>query len=105
MGVNQSKASLSQLANEKIIIERLHALQMKDSSAADNEYVYVGSNEKQHQPASSSAGLSISAIKHWEHELLQDPKNRFVGNFLRSPFPGCSISRDTYFWVDWHSRP
>lgn len=78
MGGNQSKVSQGQLAGEKIIIERLQALQTKENSSADNEYVCINSNEKKRQHASGSAGLSVSAIKHWEHELLQDPKNRFV---------------------------
>jgi bleomycin hydrolase len=82
MGGSQSKVSQSQLANEKIIIERLQALQVKESSSADREYVCIGDNEKQRQYASSSSGLSVSTIKHWEHELLQDPKNRFVAAFL-----------------------
>jgi bleomycin hydrolase len=94
MGGQPSKVSQSQLADEKLIIERLRALQTKESSSADSEYVCIG-NEKQRQYASSSAGLSISAIKHWEHELLQDPKNRYA----RSPLLACpklSISMLTH---------
>jgi bleomycin hydrolase len=82
MGGNQSKVSQSQLASEKIIIERLQALQIKESSSADSEYVCIDSNKKQRRHSSSSAGLSVSIIKHWEHELLQDPKNRFVEAFF-----------------------
>jgi bleomycin hydrolase len=81
MGGNQSKVSQSQLADEKLIVERFQALQTKESSSADSEYVCIDGYEKRHQYASSSAGLSISTIKHWEHELLQDPKNRYARLF------------------------
>jgi bleomycin hydrolase len=78
MGGNQSKVSQNQLANEKLIIERLQALHTKESLSADSEYVCVSGNEKKRRYASSSAGLSVSAVKHWERELLQDPKNRYI---------------------------
>jgi bleomycin hydrolase len=79
MGGNQSKISQSQLANEKIIIERLQALQTKESYFVDSDYVCIGSNGKQRRYAATATGLSITTIKHWEHELLEDPKNRLVG--------------------------
>jgi len=81
MGGNQSKVSQSQLTNEKLIVERFQALQTKEPFLVDSEYVCIDGYEKQRQYASSSAGLSISAIKHWEHELLQDPKNRYARLF------------------------
>lgn len=76
MGVQQSKIPPSQLANEKLIIERLQALQMRGHVSEDGEYVYVDGNEKQRQYISKSPSLSVSTVKSWEHELLQDPKNR-----------------------------
>lgn len=79
MGGQQSRPSQSQLANEKLIIERLQALQAKDRTPDDGEYVCVGGDEKPRPYVSRSAGLSISALKQWEYELLQDPKNRWVG--------------------------
>jgi hypothetical protein len=103
MGGNQSKVSQSQLANEKLIIERLQALLTKESSSADSEYVCIGGNEKKGQYASSSAGLSVSAVKHWEHELLLDPKNRYAWSLLPA-CPGLS-THNAYSRVDWHSRP
>jgi bleomycin hydrolase len=76
MGVNQSK---SQIPNEKLVIERLRALQAKDQ--ADSEYVQV--DEKVWKGASSHfkapwTALSTTELEHWEHELLTDPKNRYA---------------------------
>lgn len=75
MGANQSKAPL---LNEKLVIERLRALELKDG--ADNDYEYVHVDEKDASCTKTFrapwANLSISEVEHWEHELLQDPKNR-----------------------------
>jgi bleomycin hydrolase len=87
MGGQQSKFPPSQLANEKLIIERLQALQMREHVSEDGEYICVDGNEKQRQYVSKSPSLSVSTVKRWEHELLQDPKNRLVvvcRNFVRS---------------------
>lgn len=81
MGANQSKTPI---LNEKLVIERLRALEMKDQS--DNEdYVHVhekdvGGSKKQFRAPWTN--LSISEVEHWEHELLQDPKNRCFPPFL-----------------------
>ena len=78
MGGNQSKESIS---NEKLVIERLRALELKDQ--ADNEYVQVGEKDVA-RPARNSqfrapwTTLSISDVGEWESELMQDPKNRSV---------------------------
>lgn len=74
MGANQSKTPLP---NEKLIIERLRALEVKDQS---DDYVQV--DEKALARSASInfkapwTAVSVSEIEHWEHELLQDPKNR-----------------------------
>lgn len=81
MGAQQSKTVSSQMAAEKLIVERLKALQVKQQlSEADDDYVCVDSNEKQTKTAKyvPKSPLSISAVEHWQHELLQDPKNRCV---------------------------
>ena len=76
MGGNQSKQPIS---NEKLVIERLRALELKDQ--ADNEYVQVGEKDVA-RPAQNShfrapwTSLSISDVEEWETELMQDPKNR-----------------------------
>lgn len=76
MGANQSKAPV---INEKLVIERLRALEL---SGADNDYDFVEVDEKDSSSTKKYrapwTNLSISEIEHWEHELLQDPKNRFV---------------------------
>lgn len=73
MGANSSKA----VSNEKLIIERLRSLEMRD-----DEYFNV--NEKS-VPGISNMNfqtpwkqLSLSEIQFWEHQILQDPKNRQV---------------------------
>jgi bleomycin hydrolase len=77
MGAPQSKVSETQLAAKELIVERLEALQLKHSE--DGEYIYVNGNEKETRKyVSKSPSLSISAVEGWQHELLQDPKNRLV---------------------------
>jgi len=77
MGGNQSKTPI---VNEKLVIDRLRALEIKDQ--ADSDYVHVGEKDVA-RPAKKSfkapwTNLSVSDVEHWEHELLQDPKNRLV---------------------------
>jgi hypothetical protein len=91
MGGQQSRSSQGELANEKLIIERLQALQTKDRASDDGEYVCIDGREKPRQYVSSSAGLSISAVKEWEHELLQDPKNRYVDSSSLAILPPTSM--------------
>jgi len=74
MGADQSKQALT---TEKLVIDRLRALQVKEQ--ADNEYVHI--DEKAVQGSSSRfkapwTSLSTAELGDWEHELLQDPKNR-----------------------------
>lgn len=75
MGGTQSKEPI---AGEKLLIERLRALELKDQS--DNDYVQVdekavaGTSKKFRAPWTA---VSVSDVEHWEHELLQDPKNRY----------------------------
>lgn len=74
MGANQSKTPLP---NEKLVIERLRAMEIKDQS---DDYVQV--DEKALAGSSKTkfrapwTAVSVSEVEHWEHELLQDPKNR-----------------------------
>jgi bleomycin hydrolase len=73
MGANQSKTPLP---NEKLVIERLQAMELNDQ---DNEYIQV--DEKAIAEANKSfkapwTALSASDVAEWEHQLLQDPKNR-----------------------------
>ncbi|POS86832.1 putative cysteine proteinase 1 [Erysiphe pulchra] len=71
MGANSSKA----ISNEKLIIERLRSLEMRDEE-------YFNVNEKSVPGISNMTfqtpwkPLSVSEIQFWEHQLLQDPKNR-----------------------------
>ncbi len=80
MGTMQSKEPI---AVEKLLIERLRALEAKDQ--ADNDYVHVdekavlGTSKKFRAPWTA---VPVSGVEHWEIELLQDPKNRSVPLFF-----------------------
>ncbi|TVY13265.1 Mitochondrial cysteine proteinase 1 [Lachnellula arida] len=87
MGANQSKQPIS---NEKLVIERLRALELKDQ--ADNEYIQVGEKDVAHPARNSQfrapwTTLSISDVGDWESELMQDPKNRLALSALSSADP------------------
>lgn len=79
MGANQSSTPFP-ASKEKLLIERLRALELKDST--DNDYVHVSTSEK--APTRDTPfkapwiSVSVSDVGKWEHELLQDPKNRLV---------------------------
>jgi bleomycin hydrolase len=80
MGGTQSKEPI---AGEKLLIERLRALEVKD----DNEYVHVDEKAVIGTPKKFKApwtAVSVNDIEHWEHELFQDPKNRYG-----VPIPPC----------------
>lgn len=83
MGANQSSAALP-VSKEKLLLERLRALELK---ASDNEYVHVSSEKdpvKHTQFKAPWLSLSVSEVGRWEHELLQDPKNRSTLSHPRS---------------------
>jgi bleomycin hydrolase len=86
MGANQSKYPT---VNEKLVIERLRALEMKDQT--DSDYVHIDEKDvvrgTKKQFRAPWTNVSISEIEHWEHELLQDPKNRY--NPIRLTFSQC----------------
>lgn len=76
MGANQSTPALP---NEKLVIERLRALEIKEQS---DDYIQV--DEKALAGSSKTkfrapwTAVSVSEVEQWEHELLQDAKNRSV---------------------------
>jgi bleomycin hydrolase len=77
MGGTQSKMPIE---HEKLVVERLRAFQLEDNQQAESDYVHidekaVGGKALRRSPWTT---LSISEVEHWEHELLQDPKNKFV---------------------------
>lgn len=74
MGAGQSKA---ECVNEKLIVEQLQAMKVKES-VADEEFVQVN-NEKvvgRDHRASNEMGLDVKSVEKWGHRLLEDPKNR-----------------------------
>ena len=73
MVANQSKTPL---LNEKLVIESLRALELKDA-VMDDGFVHVdGKNAFSKTYTAPWTNLSVSEVENWEHELLQDPKNR-----------------------------
>merc|ERR1712093_312394 len=85
MGANQSTSALS---NEKLVIERLRAMEIKDQS---EDYIEV--DEKALSGSSKTrfkapwTAVSISEVGQWEHELLQDAKNRLALSALSAADP------------------
>lgn len=78
MGANQSSTPLP-VSKEKLLLERLRALELRGT--VDNEYVHISSEKEPVTKAQLKApwiSLSVSDVGKWEHELLQDPKNRYV---------------------------
>ncbi|RDL41654.1 putative Cysteine proteinase 1, mitochondrial [Venustampulla echinocandica] len=93
MGASQSKTPI---ANEKLLIERLRALQLKDDAQdrdqADSDYVHLTEKDVARYSGSTHSrapwtSLTTSDIAHWEHELLQDSKNRLALCALTSSSP------------------
>lgn len=79
MGNQQSKHTAESLLREKLIIDRLQAISIRDRTSDDEDYVCVDSEEKRTMKyVSENPSLSTSAVEKWQHELLQDPKNRSV---------------------------
>jgi bleomycin hydrolase len=82
MGANQSSPALQ---NEKLIIERLRAMEIKEQS---DDYIQV--DEKALSGSSKTkfkapwTAVSISEVEQWEHKLLQDAKNRYESPQLRT---------------------
>lgn len=74
MGANTSKVAQAPLVNEKLIIERLRAMDLKDQ--ADNDFVHVEKGGMDASWRHKQSTLSSSEVEEWEHQLLQDPKNR-----------------------------
>ena len=73
MGANQSKAPL---LNQKLVIESLRALEL--NAADKDDFVHVDSMNEKKSVRAPWKNLSVSEVEGWEHELLQDPKNRYV---------------------------
>ncbi|CZS98274.1 hypothetical protein WAI453_012012 [Rhynchosporium graminicola] len=85
MGAHQSRATLP---NEKLVFERLRTMEIKEQS---DDYIQI--DEK--ALAGSSRGkieapwtaVSISEVQQWEHEILQDSKNRLALSALSAADP------------------
>lgn len=102
MGAQQSKAVENPIVNEKLVIEQLRALEIKDH--ADDDYVHVDNedrirfrydklpNTKEWKTTldlykKTFPPVSVSTVEKWGHELLQDPKNRLALSALSSANP------------------
>ncbi|RDW66660.1 putative cysteine proteinase 1 [Coleophoma crateriformis] len=88
MGASYSKGESPPLVNEKLVIERLRAMQVKDREEMDS-FVHV---EKEKCSAESAwrhqeTTLATSDVCAWEAKLLADPKNRLALTALSSADP------------------
>jgi bleomycin hydrolase len=76
MGAAQSQISARPQANVQDIIEKAKAMELAD------EYVHVDEKDTVHDEFNRSRAswtpVSASRVEKWEHELLADPKNRYV---------------------------
>jgi bleomycin hydrolase len=87
MGNSQSTSKLNEPAAEKMIIERLEALRLRDrlhSKSIDDEYIHIDSEKGRPIQYSTDPSLDIATTTSWEKELLADPKNRLALNALLS---------------------
>lgn len=84
MGAQQSKPAAA-LNNEKLVMERLRSFQLQEAGGDDDSYVHISSSEKARP--STSPKLAVSTVGKWEHELLQDPKNRLALSALSGNNP------------------
>ena len=74
MGAYQSKVSVQ----EKIVIDRLRALQVEGEGGGDEDYVCVSPpvSEKSVVGSRTPEALSVPVVEKWQDALLSDPKNR-----------------------------
>lgn len=80
MGSNQSRPSPDAAIQEQLI-ERLHALHIKDDKNFNEKdgYVYVESEGRNNTPVlAHQQPVSPEAFGEWEKELMADPKNRLA---------------------------
>lgn len=79
MGASYSKVHSPPLVNEKLVVERLRAMQVKDAEEVDS-FVHVEKEKSGAEQAwrHQETTLSTSDVGAWEAKLLADPKNRFV---------------------------
>ena len=74
MGASQSK--LPEPVIEEKLLERLRALEVKESRVeSEKDYVYLDDHKIPQKDYSPS--VSISTTEQWEKELLDDPKVAF----------------------------
>jgi len=79
MGAYQSKVSVQ----DKIVIDRLRALQMEGEAGGEEDYVCVSKeaaaapvSEKSVVASRTPEALSVPVVEKWQDALLSDPKNR-----------------------------
>ncbi|KAF2690066.1 peptidase C1B, bleomycin hydrolase [Lentithecium fluviatile CBS 122367] len=80
MGSNQSRPSDADIQEQ--LLERLHALHIKDDKGMNEKdgYVYIDNEARRAQTpvVAHKQHVSTVAIGEWEKELMQDPKNRLA---------------------------
>lgn len=87
MGNSQSSSKLNEPAVEKLLVQQLQALRMRDGvrqQEVEHEYIQVESEKGIPHTFSTDPSLDSKMAVEWEKELLADPKNRLAMNALLS---------------------
>ncbi|KAJ2894530.1 putative bleomycin hydrolase protein [Zalerion maritima] len=96
MGVPQSRASVSDAANEKELMRRLRSASIGNRS--DSSFVLVDTARDPESPADGSGfkrekeGMSVSRLERWQEGVLDDPKNRLALNAMTDANPRAILS-------------
>ncbi|KAI9894608.1 MAG: hypothetical protein M1814_001963 [Vezdaea aestivalis] len=80
---------------------RLDGLERQARDSEDDDYVQV-SNEKAQYYSPMSSDLSVSSVRAWEKELLQDPKNLLALSALSNGSPGSVVQKRQAITADPH---
>ena len=87
MGNSQSSSKLNEPAVERILVEQLASLRMRDAlhqREVEHEYIQVESEKGIPRSYSTDPSLDVKSVSEFEKELLADPKNRLALNALLS---------------------
>jgi hypothetical protein len=58
--------------NEKAMMDRLRAMQLRDKGQAEESYDDVDKDGFRREPQ----GLPVAVVEQWQESVLEDPKNR-----------------------------
>ncbi|KAF2262738.1 bleomycin hydrolase [Lojkania enalia] len=107
MGSINTKPSAAEADIREQLLERLQALHMSNDKPFDekDDYVHVGgeARPKNASEIPHKQDVSAAAIKEWEKELMQDPKNRLALAALSSNNANAVLSSRATTIADIHN--